>query len=149
MSSEGTYARKVTASGVDFEWTIEGPVMHGKMSARTLGWVTVGFNQRSELKGTRLIMGYVQDGKVVVEEHIADPPNHGPKSAVGGRNAVVSQSGTEQNGVTTIEFTLTLDTGDDLVPLEQGQVYFTTLAWSHEDDLYHHSAMRTAIDVKL
>jgi hypothetical protein len=149
MGSERTYERKVTAAGVDFQWTIEGPVMHAKMSARTLGWVAVGFNRRKELKGTRLVMGNVREGKVMVEEHIADPPQHGPKTAIGGRSGVLAQSGAELDGVTSIEFTLTLDTGDEFVPLEQGEVYFTTLAWSHEDDLYHHSAMRTAVDVKL
>jgi hypothetical protein len=151
MSSEaGTDYAKASAGGMTFEWRIEGDVMKGHMTGPTLGWVAVGFNREKQLKGTRLIMGYVQNGRTIVEEHIVDPPDHKPKSALGGTSGVICASGTESGGKTTIEFTLKLGTGDSFdVPLVRGGVYYTTFAWSHEDDLYHHSAMRTAMDLTL
>ncbi|HTE55651.1 MAG TPA: DOMON domain-containing protein [Kofleriaceae bacterium] len=142
--------RHASAAGVEFEWRIEGDVMKGRMSAKTRGWVTVGFNTVRDLRGTRLVMGYVDGDRTVVEEHIADPPDHRPKVQLGGTSGVVSASGREVDGTTTIEFELRLDTGDSFdVPLVPGRSYFTTFAWSHEDDLYHHSAMRSAIDLVL
>jgi hypothetical protein len=142
--------RRATAAGVEFEWRIEGNVLKGRMSARTTGWVTVGFNKVRDLRGTRLVMGYVDGDRTVVEEHIADPPDHRPKVSLGGTSGVLSASGREQDGTTTIDFELLLDTGDSFdVPLVPGQSYFTTFAWSHEDDLDHHSASRSAIDLVL
>jgi hypothetical protein len=133
-----------------FEWRIEGEVLKGRMTAPTQGWVAVGFNRTKQLKGTRLIMGYVQNGRTTVEEHIADPPDHRPKTSLGGTSGVLSAKGSEGMGKTTIEFTLQLDTGDSFdVSLRPGETYHTTLAWSFEDDLYHHSAMRTAVDLTL
>lgn len=142
--------KTVTAAGVTFEWSIEGAHLRGRMSAATTGWVTVGFNTRSTLDGSRLVMGYVHAGKVVCEEHIADPPDHRPKTERGGHNALSEVRGTEVKGVTTIDFVLELDSKDPVdVVLVPGQRYYLTLAWSHEDDLYHHSAQRTAVDIVL
>jgi len=145
-----TKTKTAVAANVTFEWRIEGDVLEGKMSAPTTGWVAIGFNTVRTLGGTRLIMGCVRDGQTTVEEHIADPPRHRPKTALGGKNGIVRASGVETKSATTIAFTLKLATGDRFdVPLVAGRTYFTTFAWSREDDLYHHSAERTALDLTL
>lgn len=142
--------KTVSAADVTFEWSIEGKHLRGRMSAPTTGWVTVGFNTKSQLDGTKLVMGYVDRGKVVCEEHIADPPNHRPKTEHGGHNSLSEVRGTETGGTTTIDFLLELSSGDPVdVELIPGRRYYLTLAWSHEDDLYHHSARRTAVDIIL
>lgn len=149
---EGAMSERKTVTAVDvtFEWEIQGGYLRGRMSAPTTGWVTVGFNDKSQLDGTKLVMGYVADGKAFCEEHIADPPNHRPKTERGGHNALTAVSGTELNGVTTIDFSLELDSRDPVdIVLIPGRRYYVTLAWSHEDDLYHHSARRTAVEISL
>ena len=139
----------IAAAGVSFQWRVEGDYLYGQMEANTTGWIAVGFNTRSALAGTRLIMGYVQGDTVVVEEHIADPPNHYPKTQIGGIDGLSEVSGTELDGITRIRFRLLLDTGDGEVPLIPGDTYFATFAWSHEDDLDHHSARRDGIHINL
>jgi len=142
--------KTVSAVGMTFEWRVEGRFLHGRMRAPTTGWVTVGFNQEDQLAGTKLIMGYVADGEVVVEEHIADPPNHLPKTQLGGHHAISEVSGSEREGSTTIEFLVELDSGDPVdITLRPGARYYVTMAWSHEDDLYHHSARRTSVEIAL
>ncbi len=96
-------------------------------------------------------MGYVgEDGEAVIEEHIADPPDHRPKTELGGHFAVHDVTGTERDGRTQLEFYLELDSKDPVdVVLVPGRRYTTTLAWSHEDDLYHHSARRTSVEITL
>lgn len=143
--------KRATAVDVVFEWRIEGDKLHGKMHAPTRGWVTVGFNTEPQLAGTKLVMGYVSPrGEVVLEEHIADPPNHRPKTELGGHDALSNTQGHEQGGETHLEFLLELDSGDPVdVVLVPGQRYHVTLAWSHEDDLYHHSARRSAVEIDL
>src|SRR5262245_57952860 len=59
--NDGQYKR-ASAAGVTFEWRIDGDALEGRMSARTLGWVTIGFNRARTLDGTRLVMGYVDRG---------------------------------------------------------------------------------------
>jgi len=145
-----TSFQSVTAVGMTFEWRTEGPHLRGRMTAPTTGWVTVGFNSRDELAGSKLVMGYVSGDRVVVEEHIADPPDHRPKTELGGHHAISDVTGYERDGATTIEFLLELDSGDPVdVSLRPGQRYHLTMAWSHEDDLYHHSARRTAVEITL
>ncbi|MEX1364909.1 MAG: DOMON domain-containing protein [Nannocystaceae bacterium] len=140
----------VTAVGMIFDWRVEGRSLRGRMQAPTTGWVTVGFNPEDSLAGSKLVMGYVAGDEVVVEEHIADPPNHRPKTQLGGHHAVSEVSGAERDGTTTIEFLLELDSGDPVdVVLRPGSRYHLTMAWSHEDDLYHHSARRTSVEIVL
>jgi hypothetical protein len=145
----GAY-RGTSAIGMTFEWRVQGDMLHGRMRAPTRGWVAVGFNHRPTLDGTRLVMGYVRDGATVVEEHVAAPPVHHRKRDLGWKEGLGQVSGTEDARSTFIEFTLALDTGEPRdVALVPGRTYHLTLAWSHEDDLQHHSAMRTAVDVTL
>lgn len=143
--------RHANAAGVTFEWHLDETHLHGRMSAQTTGWVTIGFNTERDLAGTRLLMGRVRaDGTAEVEEHIADPPNHRPKTELGGRNIVSNVRGEEQDGVTTIEFSIERSSGDEIdIVLDEGIEYYVTFAWSRDDDFYHHSAQRSAIDIRL
>ena len=57
-----SYDHEVEAKGVSFSWKDDGDTLHGKMSAKTKGWVAVGFNPSSKMKDANYILGYVKDG---------------------------------------------------------------------------------------
>ena len=142
--------RHVAAGGMAFTWSIVGEHLVGRLEAPTTGWVAVGFNDEPALAGSRLVMSAVVDGALVIEEHVAQPPGHPTREALGGRSGLVTAAGQERDGRTTVDLILHLDPGDGLTPaLARGQAIHLTLAWSHEDDFGHHSAMRTAVDVRL
>lgn len=136
--------RAVEAEGMRFAWTVDGDTLHGEVEAPGAGWVAVGFNDQPTLAGTRLVMGALGPDGPVVEEHLADPPRHHPRRAV--PRATVERD----PGGTCLRFSIPLDPGTaDEVRLAEGQAVHLTLAWSHSDDLQHHSAMRTATRVRL
>ena len=125
-------------------------VLHAEVRAPTGGWVAVGLNDRAELAGSLLVMAAVRDGELVVEEHIAQPPDHPRRQDLGGTPGLVSSEGHESEGATTVRFSLKLDTGDSVAPkLRAGDRIGLTLAWSRDDDFGHHSARRELVPVEL
>jgi hypothetical protein len=107
------YQHKLEANDINFSWTVEGDQIHVMMSAPTTGWVAIGFDPEVAMSGANIIIGAVKKGKFKVEDHYGDRKRgHSSDEKLGGKNDVLNPSGTETDGVTTISFTLPLDTGD-------------------------------------
>ena len=110
-----SYEHEVEAKGVNFAWKVEGDTLHAKMSAKTKGWVAVGFNPSKKMKDANFILGYVKDGKGIVVDHFGDKATgHVEDKKKGGSDDVTLVSGTEEGGVTTIEFTIPMNSGDKM-----------------------------------
>jgi len=108
-----SYDHEVEAKGVTFAWKVDGDTLHGKMSAKTEGWVAVGFNPSSKMKDANYIIGYVKDGQAEVADHFGDKSTgHSADEKLGGTSDVTLVSGSEDGGMTSIEFTIPLDSGD-------------------------------------
>ena len=56
------YQHKIEAEGISFAWTIEGDLIHVRLSAKTEGWVAVGFDPEDVMAGADIIIGMVTDG---------------------------------------------------------------------------------------
>jgi len=129
-------------AGVDFHWHFDGDVLHGRAQAPGPGWIAVGFNDRAELAGTRLVMLAVHDGVPVGEEHRAEPPRHP-------RHHVLDEvAGERDGGGVDIVFTIPLDR-PALLTLAPGDAVWLTLAWSRSPDFDHHSVRREARWIRL
>jgi|GEM_PF-2536727 len=144
----------LTAENMEARLRAEDDGLHVSLEANTTGWVLLGLNGRDELGGSRLFMARVVDGVAQVEEHIADPPNHAARPGV---QVVSAAKGAESKGVTRVSFSIPWDPAGPGSPIKAATGgtwpgtalsadgrYWVTLAWSHSDDLQHHSAMRTA-----
>lgn len=108
-----SYDHEVEAKGVTFAWKVDGDTLHGKISAKTEGWVAVGFNPSSKMKDGNYILGYVKDGEATVVDHFGDKSTgHSADEKLGGSSDVTLVGGSEEGDVTTIEFTIPLDSGD-------------------------------------
>ena len=112
-ANAASYDHEVESKGVTFAWKIDGDTLHGKMSAKTGGWVAVGFNPTKKMQDGNYIIGFVKDGKAEVADHFGDKATgHSPDEDLGGSSEVTLVGGSEEGGVTTIEFTIPLDSGD-------------------------------------
>ncbi len=141
---KGEYRHTTEAAGVTFHWTNDAEYLYAALSAETIGWVSVGFNPENRMQGANYIYGYVADSTAFVEDMFgvspAGPGSHPADEGLGGGNDVVEYAGSEQGGVTVIEFKIPLDSGDEydksLVP---GETYRIVLAVGAADDLdsYH------------
>lgn len=108
-----SYDHEMEAKGVTFAWKIDGDTLHGKVSAKTKGWVAVGFNPSKKMKDANYIIGYVKDGKAKVADHFGNKQTgHSSDEKLGGTSDVTLVSGSEEGGMTTIEFTIPMDSGD-------------------------------------
>lgn len=110
-----SYDHEVTAGDMTFAWKVDGDTLHAKMSAKTEGWVGVGFNPSKKMQDANFIIGYVKDGKTELADHFGTKATaHDADSKDGGSDDVALVAGTEEGGMTTIEFTLPMNSGDKL-----------------------------------
>jgi len=108
------YDHEVTARGMSFSWAVDGDTLKGKMSAKTGGWVAVGFNPSNKMKDANIVIGYVKDGAGSIADHFGDKATgHSEDTDLGGTNDVTLVAASEENGMTTIEFTLPIASFDE------------------------------------
>jgi len=107
------YQHTLTENNITFAWSIEGDQLAVKLSAKTDSWVAVGFNPTKKMKDANIIIGYVKKGKVKISDEFGTAATqHKGDKKVGGVDHVTVVGGTEEGGVTTIEFTIPLNSGD-------------------------------------
>lgn len=107
------YDHKLDTDKMDVFWTIEGDKIHVKLSAKTTGWVAIGFDPEKAMQGANIVIGAVKKGKVRIEDHYGDRKRgHKSDKKMGSTNHILDPEGMEKDGVTTISFTLPLDSGD-------------------------------------
>ena len=151
---EGEYAHTTEAAGVTFHWTNDAEYLYAALSAETTGWVAVGFDPENRMQGANYIYGYVTNGAAFVEDMFgtspAGPGSHPADEDLGGGNDVVEYAGSEQGGVTVIEFKVPLDSGDEYdKPMVPGQTYRINLAMGAADDLNSYHAGRGTSEITL
>ncbi|NOR23535.1 MAG: DOMON domain-containing protein [Desulforhopalus sp.] len=107
------YKHEVKDKKMSFAWTVEGDNLAVKLAAETDGWVGIGFNPTEKMAGANFILGYVKKGKAkIVDEFGIEENKHKSDKKLDGAADAVLVGGTEVDGVTTIEFTIPLDSGD-------------------------------------
>ena len=107
------YQHSMELKDMNFSWSIENDLIHVKLSAKTTGWVAVGFNPEKAMLHANIIIGYVKKGKVKIEDHFGNRKRgHSKDKKEGGKNDIQNPAGTEENGFTTLTFTIPLDSGD-------------------------------------
>lgn len=107
------YQHKLQAGGIAFSWTIQGDEIQIQLSAKTEGWAAVGFDPVDDMEGANIIIGMVKDGQVKIEDHFGDRKRgHSGDEELGGKNDVKTPAGTEEKGITTISFSIPLNSGD-------------------------------------
>jgi hypothetical protein len=138
------YSGNVATAGVTFHWRTDGEFLYGALSAATGGWVAVGLNPDQRMQGANYVYGWVKDGQAEVLDMFGTRPS-GPNShpldtELGGQDDILAFGGVEANGTTTIEFKISLDSGDaNDKPLAVGENHTILLAFGSGDDLNYHT----------
>jgi hypothetical protein len=113
ITSAADYAHEVKDKKMSFAWSVDGDNLAVKLSAATEGWVGVGFNPSKKMKGANFVLGYVKKGKAkITDEYGNKNTTHKSDKKLGGTVDAVLVGGVEEGGVTTIEFTLPLNSVD-------------------------------------
>jgi hypothetical protein len=123
-------------------WSKKGDIVYFALSAETTGWVAIGIDPTTIMEHADMIFGWVDDtGKAHVVDAFATGPYgpHPSDESLGGKTNILDFAGTEQNGITTIEFSRKIDTKDrydKIIHLDTGN----KIIWSYgaSDDIYQY-----------
>ncbi len=138
---DNEYVNEVTFDGGLYElfWSIDESLVYIAMSARTTGWVAVGFDPITLMENADIVFGWVDgSGTAFTLDTFATGPYgpHPPDEELGGMQDIVQFAGIERDGITTIEFTRSIETGDVYdkpIQVDEG----VTIIWSYsESDEY-------------
>ncbi len=143
--------KEASAAGVTFKWAVKEETLYVKLSAPTKGWVAVGFEPSMMMKDADIIIGYVKGSDVVIEDHFGfRPTSHRTDEEIGGTNDVTILGGTEDNGTTTLEFSIPLDSMDTFDRrLEKGKRYKVIVAYGKKDNLETYHKKRGSFKITL
>lgn len=135
----GNESGTITAGEFTFTWEVRGDDLFARMSAPTTGWVAVGFEPSSAMRDADMVIGYVGDSGLVLEDHFGNGLiRHASDASLGGASSVEPLEGTEEDGRTTIAFSRPLAATDDFdQPLPLGQEITVIYAFGPDgrDDL--------------
>lgn len=168
--SPGEYANSTSSKiGVQFYWTLKGDLLYIGLKSPAKGWVGIGFETVAEhtekgplemgekhpaMHGSDLIMGYVKDGRTVVDEyHGAAAGQPQPYSKMGSKANIVQSAGRETPQGTTLELVRRLNMGSPMhVNLQAvvGHKIGIMLAYSDQKAFaYHGPTNRVALEITL
>jgi hypothetical protein len=122
-------------NGIVMAWKIEGSSITIRISARTAGWVAMGFEPSQAMKDANFIIGYVKDGRTFLrDDYGTQRGEHEADTGLGGTEDVTLVRGVERDGATEIVFSIPLDSGDTYdKPLQANEEYKILLAYGKTD----------------
>jgi hypothetical protein len=109
----GSYVNVQTyLNSITIAYTVQGDTISVGLKARTSGWVAIALGTAHG--DSDVILGYVSNGQVTILDtnHASKAGLHQLDVDTGGTNDVTIVGGGEINGITTLEFTRKLVTGD-------------------------------------
>lgn len=128
------YKHKVVQAGVTFEWAIDGDSLHGQLSAKTTGWVGVGFNATKDMQDAGFVIGAVKDGQPKAAIFLGVSPASHSKAIE--QAELTGIDGDEKDGITTIRFTIPLVSKvAGIRPIVPDRDTKVLLAYSNDDSI--------------
>ncbi len=146
------YDFNIKVEKMSFEWKADTTNLNIRLSAKTTGWVGIGFSPTVKMKDANIIVAYVKKGKVkIIDEFGLSGTVHSKDSKHGGKKDVTAISGTEENGITTVEFTIPLNSGDSKdKPVElKGDTTVILAYGAGRDSFRSRHVFRTTLKVNL
>ena len=141
------YAHEATIGDVHLWWRNDAKYLYIAFEAKTSGWVAVGLDPETRMKGANFIIGMMSGGqaKVVDAYGNAEIASHPPDEDLGGKNDIVASAGIQEGGVTRFEVQIPLDSGDKYdKPLKPGGTYKVIAAFAESSEFnVHHSSRAT------
>ncbi len=142
----GEYAGSVTfmKEGVTVSWTFEGADASFAVSARTAGWVALGFGAGTMMEGADMAIGFAAEGGPGTASDCFSTGPTGPHPAdapPGGRQSLESSAVRESGGITVMEFRRPLAADDAMdKPVAAGDRFIWAYGESDDPGSFHAAA---------
>ncbi|NAY92355.1 hypothetical protein GTQ34_10525 [Muricauda sp. JGD-17] len=145
------YAQEIQVERMKVSWQHHDEVVSFTASAPDDGWVALGFNSKDDIVGSNLIMVGVTGSKVTAEDfYVVSAGNPQPVKSLNSESQIINSSGSEENGITTVTFSIPIKAFDDYhFDLTKGRKLWLICAYSMEDEFDHHSRMRKHVEITL
>lgn len=147
------YQHEFNDGTMQFCWSVDGDNINIKISAPTTGWLAVGFNPTHRMKHANIIIGYVKDKSVTIsDEYGVRETGHDKDSNYDGINSITNRGGSEQQGVTTLEFRIPLNNGettDSAIDIHAETMVILAHGRNGEDNLVSFHQYRTMTTINL
>jgi hypothetical protein len=138
---------EISKSGITLQWKVDGSDLDVILSAPTTGWVAVGFDPSSRMQGANIILGKVETGTPIVRDDFGSAPTDHTEDVI---TNVTVNGGTEVDGITTVSFSIPLDSGDSNdKPLAEGESYRVLLSYGSSDDFDQKHSTRTSVSITI
>ncbi len=112
------------STGMSLFWQNDATTLYVGLISPGTGWAAVAFGGRGGMEGANIIIGYVRNGGVTLEDHYGVSRTQHRRDR---ESSLLAAGGTELHGETTLEFAIPLASGDsqdvDLVPGETISVF--------------------------
>lgn len=136
--SEGEYPHVLSLKDgkVEIHWGHDAESLWVAVRGKTTGWVAVGFDPEKQMKGANFLLAYVHDDSTAFRDAYGSGRfKHQPDTELGGKDNILECRGKEEKGVTTVEFKIPLDSGDQYdKPLKPKEEYPVLLGLGKKDD---------------
>ena len=126
------YQHSVKAGDMTLQWTLGEQTLDIKLTAKTSGWVGIGFNPTRAMKDAAFFIGAVADGMPKVTQHYGDSAyNHSKAMSA---SEFTNVTGREENGLTEITFSLPAVFKDSkFKPIQTNSETLVLLAYATDD----------------
>jgi len=142
----------ITTEDLEFRWMLDGENLKVEVTAPTTGWISVGFDATRAMKDANIIIGFVNDGSVTISDHFGTGAfSHKADVDIGGSKDIISASGSESSGSTTLVFVIPLNSGDEYdVDLNPDEPHTVLFAYGPDgaDDFSTKHAFRTKVELQ-
>ena len=129
---------------------MNGEYLDIKISAECKGWIAIGIDPESAMKGADFILGYVKDGKVYTsDEYGISRTSHKSDKSLGGNDDIKNATGKEDNGVTEISFSIPLNSKDKYDGKISKGSHEILLACSNSDNFTSKHFKKTKLEIEI
>lgn len=141
--------QEIEEEGILLRWKVRGRDLELYLEAPTDGWLAVGFNPSNGMQDANFIIGYVKDGEMFLRDDFGTWfSSHDSDESLGGTDDVTPVSGSEEEGVTALAFSIPLDSGDEHDgAITLGEPTTVLLAYGAKDDYRGMHRKKTKVSV--
>lgn len=151
QTSASPKTTKTEKKGFTVFYAIEGKNLLAQVSYKTSGWIAIGFKPTKKMKDANIIIGYVADGKSVVEDHFGTKiVSHENDAEIGGKKSINKSNCWEKEGTTSLWISIPLDSKDKKdVVLKKGEKMEVIVAAGKNDNVKTKHSKRTHFEIEL
>jgi len=128
--SEYKYSLSDGPTGIDLFWGHDGSELFIGIETDSSGWVSIGFDPESAMKGANIIFLALDEGELLLRDDFGTSSfAHNADSSLGGSKDITVSAANKESDLTVYEFSIPLDSGDEFDKvLSPGNTYNIILA---------------------